>query len=160
MKSLKLLGNTTAACLFMAAASTAMAIGCPDGIIQDRVVNDIEINGESCLIIATTVRGSVTAYSSAAIILMENDISGRIRVESSAFVSVINNRVFNGNINVNNNAEVQVIDNDTLSGSILVYGNDKADVNRNDAGLNIKCSNNRRLDSFLNHADGDDDCKD
>lgn len=65
MKFLKLLLHTTIACLFATASGAAMAVGCPGGIIQDRTVDNIELSGESCIVLTSTVWVSINADGSA-----------------------------------------------------------------------------------------------
>lgn len=158
MKFQKLFVSVVTACLMLGASNAAMALGCLTGVIQDTIVDEIVIDGGSCLIIGVSVRGNIDVSNGDAVVMVENDVDGRIRVVNTGFVGVVGNRVANGNINVRESGQVQVLDNDTKIGSILVNQNSEADVNRNDANFNIRCRGNGRLDSFANSAGGLDNC--
>jgi len=149
----------TVFCGLLAGSSAAMAVGCEGGVIQDRIVESIEINGESCLIIGNRIQGPVTADGSAAIVLIENDIGGRVEIQNSAFVGVANNSLYRGTLVVRFDGLVSVRDNRVRSGSIRVNSNEDANVNRNSAELNIICRNNGKLDSFFNNADANENCR-
>ena len=95
---------------------------------------------------------------SPALVMVENDLGGRLRIQNSDFVAIVNNRVSSGSLIVRSSGLLQVTDNRVKSRSIRVSRNWEAVVNRNDAGLNIQCEGNGKLDSFLNHADGNDNC--
>jgi hypothetical protein len=137
----------------------ATAVDCAGGSIKSEAVDEIIIDGQSCLIIGVTVERSVRVRNSAAIIMVENDVGHGIEVTDSAFVGIVNNRIISGDLEVIENVQVQVLDNRLLDGDIRVVGNDDADVNRNEASGDIFCDDNRQLDSFLNHADGKEECR-
>jgi hypothetical protein len=141
-------------------AAEAKAIGCPSGSIIGGTVRQIKIDSKRpCLIIGVTVEQGIQVKNSSAVIMVENDVGDGIRVTGSVFVGIVNNRIFTGNLEVIQNGQVQVIDNALLDGDILVNGNDEADVNRNEASGDISCDDNGQLDSVLNHADGNEDCR-
>lgn len=139
---------------------SAEAVGCPSGYIIGGLVGQIKIDSKKpCLIIGVTVEQNIQVKNSSAVIMVENDVGDGIRVTGSAFVGIVNNRIFTGNLEVIRNEQVQVIDNKLLDGDILVKENDEADVNRNEASGDISCTDNGQLDSVLNRAEGEEDCR-
>ena len=158
MKSLKLIVSVAAACLLLGASNAAMAVDCPNGSITDAIVDEIVINGQPCFIIGVRVRGTVNIANSPAIVMIENDVGFGIRVENSAFVGVVNNRLSGGSLDVRSSGQVEIVDNDVKKGSLRAIGNSNAQITRNDVGLNLVCANNTKQDAFFNHADGSDNC--
>ena len=159
MKLNKLLVNAAAACLLAGASGVAMAASCASGFIVDRTVDSIEINGQSCFIIGVRVRGDVIVENSPSLSMVEIDVGGRIRVQNTDFVAIVNTRVTGGSLKVTESGLVAVKDNDVKAGSININTNVGAVVSRNDSERNINCLNNGELDSRFNHAKGDDNCK-
>ena len=63
MKSLKLFVSVATMCLLVGASSTAMAVGCPTGAIENQTVAEITIDGRSCFINEVIVQGKSQAQS-------------------------------------------------------------------------------------------------
>ena len=161
MKFKKLLAISAIAYLLLLTSSAAMAVDfCEDGIIRDTIVDSIEINGQPCFIIGVRVLGRVEVINSPSLVMIENDVGGRLRVSNSGSVGIVNTRVTNGNFIVRTSDLVAIKDNDVRDGAMRINRNIRATVTRNDADLNINCFNNTDLDATFNHADkGDNNCR-
>ncbi len=161
MKFKKLLAISAIAYLLLLTSSAAMAVEfCEDGIIRDTIVDSIEINGQPCFIIGVRVLGRVEVIDSPSLVMIENDVGGRLRVSNSGSVGIVNTRVTNGNFIVRTSDLVAIKDNDVRDGAMRINRNIRATVTRNDAELNIDCFNNTDLDATFNHADkGDNNCR-
>lgn len=157
MKIWKLLLSAATACLLVGGSGAAMAVDCADGsIIYDRV-DEIVINGQDCYIHNTLVIGSVKVQNSASFILIDSTVGGEVKVTDSGTAILVGNSVLDGGLQASRNDYSGVVLN-IVSNSIWVNDNLQADVVRNVAGINILCSGNDKLDSFLNQAGGELDC--
>ena len=161
MKFKKLLAISAIAYLLLLTSSAAMAVEfCEDGIIRDTIVDSIVINGQPCFIIGVRVLGRVEVIDSPSLVMIENDVGGRLRVSNSGSVGIVNTRVTNGNFIVRTSDLVAIKDNDVKDGAMRINRNIRATVTRNDAELNIDCLNNTDLDATFNHADeGQNNCR-
>jgi hypothetical protein len=155
----KLIVTTAIAYLLLLTSSAAMAVDCEGGVIRDTIVNNVVINGQSCFIIGVRVLGAVEVINSPAIVMIENDVGGRLRIRNSGLVGIVNTRVTKGSVVVLESDLVAVKDNDVRDGGMRINRNISAVVNRNDAQLSIRCINNADLDASFNHSDqGSDNC--
>ena len=132
---------------------------CLGGLIQEQTVDgDLIVAGGECTIISSTIEGDVHIRDSDYVLLVNNEISGRVQItrsdgnEGAGVAHVIANTVVGGNFTVRDYDEVNVIDNHTLMGSIRVNGNRKALVQKNIAAYNLFCKENENLSSFVNFA--------
>ena len=93
------------------------------------------------------------------VVMVENDVGGRVRVRNSGIVGIVNTRITNNSLIVRASDVVVVKDNNVKEGSIRIIGNINATVTRNDAERNIVCRDNGELTSLFNDADdGENNC--
>jgi uncharacterized protein YoxC len=151
MKSLKLFVSVATVCLLVGASSTAMAVGCPTGAIENQTVAEITVDGRSCFINEVIVQGNVLVTNSEDLIMIKNNVQGDIRVIGGRNATLVANITEVGNIVVSRNEDATLALN-VAARTIRVNGNGgKAIVKRNAAPL-IVCRNNDRLDAFENEA--------
>jgi hypothetical protein len=156
MKSLKLFVSVATVCLLVGASGTAMAVDCADGAIEDQDVDEIIVDGRSCFINNVNVAGNVVVTNSEDLIMIRNDVGGRIRVIGGRNATLVGNEA--RNIVVSRNVRATLALNRARR-TIRVNGNVlKAIVKRNAAVVAIICRNNGRLDSFENEA-ADVECR-
>ncbi len=153
MKTLKLFVSVATMCLLVGVSSTAMAVGCPGGTIENQTVaEDIIIDGQSCVINEVLVQGNVLVTNSEDLVMVKNTVEGNIRVFGGRNATLVANTTKVGNIVVSGNETANVALN-VAARTIRVNGNaQKATVKRNGAGVAIVCRNNGRLDAFENEA--------
>ena len=151
MKLQKLLVSVATVCLLVGASSTAMAVGCPTGAIENQTVAEITVEGESCFINEVIVQGDVLVTNSEDLIMIKTTVQGDIRVIGGRNAALVGNTAKVGSIVVSRNEDANVVLN-VAAQTIRVNGNGgKAIVKRNAAPL-IVCRNNDRLDAFENEA--------
>jgi len=163
MKTQKLLVIVAISCLLLGVSSgAAMAElnGCGDGVLKDETFNNgLRITGdEPCVIIGSTILGDIRAINLPYVLLMNNRVSGIIRVDGNAGIGVANviaNTVLGDKIVVRDNEVAYVLENDAVTGDILVKFNIKAFVQKNIAAQDIQCIENTALDASRNLAGGD-----
>jgi len=167
MKTQKLLVIAAIVCLLVGAlAGAAMAElnGCgDDGVLKDEVFNNnLRITGdEPCVIIGCTIQGDIRAINLPYILLLNNRVSGIIRVDGNAGIGVANviaNTVLGEKIVVRDNDTAYVLENDAVTGDIRVNFNTKAFVQKNIAAQDITCRENTDLTGSLNLAGGNNTC--
>jgi len=166
MKTQKLIVIVAIVCLLVGAlAGAAMAElnGCGDGVLKDEVFNSgLRITGdEPCVIIGCTIQGDIRATNLPYVLLLNNKVSGMIRVDGNAGIGVANviaNTVLSDKIVVRDNEVAYVLENDVVTGDIRVNFNTKAYVQKNIAAQDIKCRENTNLNAFFNLAGGDNTC--
>ena len=163
MKLQMLLSSIATGGLLLAVCGVAMAVGCPKGQILFDTVDEIVIDGESCIINAVTVEGKVIVKNSPVINISFSDIGGLLEIKNSESVAVINSDVYKGNVEITNNegTDPVVIANNTVqSGDLIVKNNVEVVVQRNAVNGDIKCTNNGQQEAKGNRASGKINCKD
>jgi predicted acyltransferase (DUF342 family) len=166
MKTQKLLVIAAIVCLLVGAlAGAAMAElnDCSNGVLKDEVFNnDLRITGnEPCVIIGCTIQGDIRATNLPYILLLNNKVTGIIRVDGNAGIGVANviaNTVLGEKIVVRDNDTAYVLENDAVTGDIRVNFNTKAFVQKNIAAQDITCRENTDLTGSLNLAGGNNTC--
>ena len=166
MKTQKLFVIVAISCLLLGVSSgAAMAEGCGDGLIQNETIDgNLRITDDSCTIISSTITGNIRVINSDHVLLLNNKVGGRIRVDGNAgtgTANVVANTVFGGPIVVRDLENANVIENETLSkerGNIRVLGNVSALVEKNIAMIKLVCKENTELDAFVNKAGAKLDC--
>ena len=151
MKLQKLLLSVVAGCLLIGAAGEAWAIDC-DGIIDDSVVQDVTVGpGASCIVTESSVRGDIRATGAGVVVLSGNDVGGKVLIEDSAVVSVLNNDLWgNGFLIVRRSDLVAVIGNNVERRFIRITGNIEAVVKKNSAAQGLICRDNTVLNAAFN----------
>ena len=151
MKSLKLFVSVATVCLLVGASSTAMAVGCPTGAIENQTVAEITVDGRSCFINEVIVQGNVLITNSEDLIMIKNTVDGDIRIFEGRNATLVANTATVGNIVVTGNEDATLALN--IAGQTIRVNRNggKAIVKRNAAPL-IVCRNNDRLDAFENEA--------
>ncbi|MGD8423880.1 MAG: hypothetical protein PVH13_01495 [Gammaproteobacteria bacterium] len=146
-------------CLLVAPIGVAIA-SCDDGLLLDETFDgDLRVTSEDfdCSIIGSTIAGDLIVTNVNNVLLLNNTVGGRIRVEGNAKTGTANvafNTVLGGNLYVGDMADVKVIENETLTGSIRVIANISAFVEKNISGGNIRCRTNTEVKAFFNFAKG------
>jgi len=156
--NLQKLFNTVAVCYILGASEAAMA-QCLTGLIQyDTVDWDLVVSGGPCSIISSTIKGDVLVIDSDYVVMLNNEVSGMVRLtrsegqEGDGAANVIANTVVGGNLMISDYAIANVIENETLTGSVRVYGNTEALIHKNIAAYNLVCRENGDLSAFVNFA--------
>ena len=157
MKYTKIIVNAVAACLLAGASVAAMAVGCPEGFIENVEVDEIIIDGQSCFINDVIVNGNVLVTNSEDLIMTDNVVKGRVRILEGRTAIVSRNDIAKRLVVSRNERAIVILN--IVIGSALVNTNDKADVKKNAVGLFLRCKRNRRLDSFQNEVAGQEDCR-
>ena len=126
-------------------------------MLKDEVFNHgLRITGdEPCVIIGCTIQGDIRAINLPYVLLLNNKVSGIIRVDGNAGIGVANviaNTVLGEKIVVRDNEVAYVLENDAVTGDILVKFNIKAFVQKNIAAQDIQCIENTALDASRNLA--------
>jgi hypothetical protein len=162
MKSLKLFVSVATLCLLVGASGTAMAVDCLGGAIEGTEgepleVDEITVDGRSCFINDVIVAGNVVVTNSEDLVMIDNDVRGRIRVIGGRNATLVGNEAANIVVSQNETATLAL---NRARRTIRVNGNvRKATVKRNFAIIAIICRNNGRLDSFENESTGDVECR-
>ena len=132
---------------------------CMGGLIQEKTLDgDLVVAGGECVVISSTIEGDVRIVDSDYVVMLNNEIGGKVRIErsdgneGSGTAHVIANTVKGGNFSVSDHAVANVIDNQTRIGSIRVYRNTEALVQKNVAAYNLVCKDNSQLRTFVNFA--------
>ena len=158
MKSLKWLVSVATMCLLVGVSSTAMAVNCLGGTIENQDVAEIIVDGRSCYINNVNVAGNVVVTNSEDLIMVRNNVGGDIRILGGRNATLVaNTTTVEGNIVVSRN-ETAILVLNVAAQTIRVINNDKATVKRNVAALLILCRRNGRLDAFENEA-ADVECR-
>ena len=161
----KLILSAATAFLFAGVSGgAAMAEGCGDGLIQGETIDgNLRITDDSCTIVSSTITGNVRVLNSEHVVLLNNKIGGRIRVDGNAgfgTANVIGNTVFGGPLVVREMQTANVIENETLSkadGNIRLIGNVSALVQKNIAAQDLICRGTV-VDASINYAGAKLDC--
>ena len=167
MKTQKLLVIVAISCLLLGlsvGAAMAELNGCGDGLlINEEFDGNLRITGdETCTIIGSTIAGNISAINLPYIVLINNRVGGRIRVDGNEGIgtaNVIANTVLTGNLVVRDVEFANVIENETLTGSIRVVDNINALVQKNISAKNLRCTGNTDLDAFFNFAGASLQCE-
>ena len=149
MKSLKLLVSVATVCLLVGVSGTAMAVDCDSGVIENTTVDNITINGKSCLIKDVVVEGDLTSIYGEEVAVIDGSVGGRVQLVGGRDATMVGVTV-TGNILVRNNERALVALN--IARNIRIINNGRAVVKRNGAAIAIVCRGNGRLDSFENEA--------
>ena len=173
MKFQKLFLSSATGCLLLGALGTAMAqtVDCAGGTIIGQDVDEIVINGQSCVIYRTRVTGKVEITNSPILEMTFTDVGGPVTITgpgaSAAEVNqstVANVDVLQGDLTVTGNKLAVVGGCDLENGNLTVNDNGAAFVSRNDVkGTpsetgNITCTGNAELDAVSNRASGTINC--
>lgn len=146
-------------CLLVAPIGVAMA-SCGDGLLLDETFDgDLRVTSDdfNCAIIGSTIAGDLIVTNVNNLVLLNNTVGGRIRVEGNAKTGTANvafNTVLGGNLYVGDMEVAKVVENETLTGNIRVIDNISAFVQKNISGGNIRCRSNTDVKSFFNFAKG------
>jgi hypothetical protein len=159
MKFLKLVLSVATGWLLVGASGAAMAVDCASGSIVNTTVDEISVTGQGCLIWQVIVEGPVEINNGAVVVMIDNRVSGRVRVQNSQTVLLSRNTVYNSNLVIKTNTSAALLANVVVGGSIRVIDNTQAEVRENVASKNILCANNGKLDSFFNNAGGEEECR-
>jgi hypothetical protein len=124
-----------------------MAVGCPNGAIENIEVDEIIISSKSCFINRVIVKGDIVAVDSEDLMILNSEVGGRVRLLAGRNAILVGVKAL-GHITARNNEYANL----TLNGarSIRVINNRKAIVKRNVALGVVQCRGNRRLDAFEN----------
>jgi hypothetical protein len=161
MKSLKLLVGATAACVLVGASGIAMAQtvnNCDDGSIWLASVDEVVVEGRSCAIVDTIVKGNVTATGGQTVSLISSRVGGDVTVTGAGNAIIVGNLLYNGALTTNDNENAIVQGNITEGGSVVVNRNLDANVQGNVAANKIRCTDNVSLQSSGNIAKVADQC--
>ena len=159
MKNLSKVAYASAACLMLGASGIAHADNCEHGLIAFKTVGSIVVEaGEVCVIYQVTVNFNISAGLNSAVVIQDSFIGGNVDVNNAASFTITDSTVSEGSITVRTSDTVALIDNDVLRGSMTVTGNRRATVKKNEIDQLLFCTDNNRIDSRLNRANGEDAC--
>ena len=125
---------------------------------EETVDGDLAVAGGDCIVISSTIRGDVRITDTNYLVMLNNEVRGRILVtrsdgnEGAGVANFIANTVIDGNFAVSDYAVANVIDNETRTGSIRVSRNGEALVQKNIAAHSLLCRDNDELSSYVNFA--------
>ena len=160
MKTEKLLVIVAISCLLLGVSSgVAMAEGCGDGFLQGETFDgNLRITDDNCVIIGSTIEGNLRVINSDNVVLIDNKVGGRLRVDGNAgngTAVILGNKVYGGSIVVRDLQRANIVENQTLAGDIRLLANTSVLLKLNISAGDIVCRNNTSVDDFANYAAGE-----
>ena len=148
----KILGLCGVVCMLVSGQAMAQTqTDCPDGVLQNVLIDAIDFDGVDCVITGVNVKGQVEIINGANVSIQNSNVGGRLRIRDvTTEVEATDNRVFKGNMIVNENENAYVLGNEIMRGDLRVRNNTNAVVAGNTAAKDARCGGNTTLDAFLN----------
>ena len=175
MKFQKLFLSATTGCLLLSAAGAALAEDstCVGGIINNRTVDNITVNGTPCFISETKVNGNITVTNSPLFVMTNDRVVGTITItgpgteEESGDVLLYDVDSFN-NVSVNGASIVWFFNNTVVGGDGVAGGEarnvvfenntDEVEIFNSIVDGNLSCINNNFVVTEGNIVGGTDTC--
>jgi hypothetical protein len=158
MKSQNLLKITALSCVLLLGSSVAVAAeDCTGGYLTGLILTDVIIPaGGSCVIEKAIIHGNIEA-SGAVDVFVDARVSGSIWIQDGQLAQIYSTHVSNEIVVLRN--EVASVVGSTAPNNIVVNTNSFASVKHVQAGGDLLCRHNERLESTpRNFAAGENDC--
>ena len=143
----KLLISISSGILLLGMSGAAIAANCAGGVINNRTVDNIIVEGTSCYVSETIVRGRVIVQNSPSFAMINNRVLGRVVIRGPGNVLLKDNELFDDALSVNAAGIVWVFNNSIQgdperSNILLQRSTDEVQVYNNRVDGNLLCVDN------------------